>query len=225
MTVLIGVFNLINFGWGVMINSLFSIFLQEPAPHSYGFTPQQNAAFLFSFWIGVLVAQLYGILLNDRIPLYIARRHEGSWSPEYRLYPLWVPGFVTMPIGLGLFGAALEYHLHYMVLALGSFLISFSAVAGVPVAINYVVEAFECNPQEVGTAMNVWRLLLGLVVPFFLSSWEERVGVGWVFGMAAFFSLFAFGLILILIWKGHDMRRLGFTRQSRQSSQHVQIMD
>lgn len=168
-------------------------------------------AVLFSLWVGVLAAQVYGSLLNDRIPHSIWRRKGGPWQPEYRLHTLWFPALI-MPIGCGIFGAALQYHLHYMVLALASFLIVFAGVASVPVPINYLVESYTQNPQEVGTVMNVYRLLLGIVIPFFVDAWTDAVGIGWVFGMAAFFSLAAFGGIVVLIWKGDLIRRKGWVK-------------
>lgn len=118
-----------------------------------------------------------------------------------------------MPIGLGLFGSALEYQLHYMVLALGCFFIYLSSNGAVSAPTNYLVETFRQDPQEVGIALNVWRLLLGLIIPFFIEEWEEKVGVGWVFGMAAFFNLFASCLVFILMWKGPAIRKISLEAQ------------
>lgn len=114
-----------------------------------------------------------------------------------------------MPVGLGIFGSALQYHLHYMVIALGAFMITFAATSSIPVAVNYVVECFRDNPLEVSTIMGVYRLSLGLAVPFFVDPWMAAVhGPGWVFGMAAFFSLLAFSLMVILMFKGHELRQV-----------------
>lgn len=33
-------------------------------------------------------------------------------------------------------------------------------------------------------------------------------GSGWVFGMAAFFSIFAFSFLAVLMWKGHQLRQV-----------------
>lgn len=66
--------------------------------------------------------QIYGYLANDRIPLYICKhRGRGIWQPVYRLHTLWLPGLFGIPLALGLFGASLQYHLHYLVLALACF--------------------------------------------------------------------------------------------------------
>lgn len=194
-----------------MVNTLLTIFLQEPVKKGgYGFTPQQNAAFAFCLWFGIIAAQIYGHYLNDRIPLWLTRRYGGVWKPEYRLHTLWLPASVLLPVGLGIFGAALEYHLHYMVLAFGAFLITFAAMLSVPVAVNYVAECFKEHAAETGTIMGIYRLLLGLIVPFFITPWEHAVSIGWVFGMAAFFSIGSFGLLVVLMWKGHEIRQLSF---------------
>ena len=163
----------------------------------------------------MLAAQAYTYLLNDRVPLRIASRRGNKWKPEYRLYTLWPLCAVCMPIGLGLFGSALQYRLHYMVLALGCFFIYLSSNGAVSVPTNYLVETFRQDPQEVGIALNVWRLLLGLIIPFFIDKWEEAVGIGWVFGMAAFFNLFASLLVFVLMWKGPTIRAFSLKAQDR----------
>ena len=60
-----------------------------------------------SWWFGLIATQLCGYFLNDRIPLHIARR-RGKWYPEFRLYNIFIV-VAASPIGLGLFGAGLQY--------------------------------------------------------------------------------------------------------------------
>ncbi|KAJ5812383.1 major facilitator superfamily domain-containing protein [Penicillium riverlandense] len=205
------------FGWFVSVNTLLTVFLQEPTEDGgYGFTPQQNAGFSFALWLGVIVAQIWGSMFNDRIPLMCARRAGGIWKPEYRFHSLWIPSVLFMPVGLGIFGSALQYHLHYMVLALGSFLITIAAFCSIPVAVNYLMECFRDHPTEVACIMGTYRLTLGLIVPFFVDQWIARVGgPGWVFGMMAFFSLFAFSLVIILMFFGHSLRQIHLGRLSK----------
>jgi len=224
---LTGAFGLASFGWFVTINTLLTIFLQEPKKKGgYAFTPQRNAAcespcafstplemlielVTFALWFGIFAAQTWGYLLNDLVPLWLCRRRGGTWKPEFRLHSLWIPSLIIMPVGLGIFGAALQHHLHYMVLALGSFLVTFAAMASVPVAVNYLAECFRGHTVEVSAILGVYRLSLGLAVPFFIESWIKCIGgPGWVFGMAAFFSIFAFSLLAVLMWKGHQLRQV-----------------
>ena len=108
-----------------------------------------------------------------------------------------VPGFVS-PIGLGIFGAGLHYHVHFMVLALGRFLVVFAATLSVPICINYVTECFLTSANEVAIAMNIYRLGFSIALGFFVFPWKATISVGWVLGMAAFFDIFGAVLIALL---------------------------
>ena len=162
----------------------------------------------FAGWVATLSSLAYGALVGDRLPLYLCKRWGGGlWKPEYRLYSLWGSTFVLVPTGLGLFGAALEYHLHYMVLAFGLFLAAFGTIASAPPTINYLVECFTTHAVEVTSILNFYRLILGVVIPFFVDDWIESVGgTGWVFGMMAILSLVPYAMICMLTWKGPTIR-------------------
>lgn len=143
VTLLAGGFLMLSFGWYVVVSTLLGVFLQTPVKAGgFGFTPTQNSLIYFGLWLGLFLSYLYGVLGNDRIPLWMCKRHAGLWKPELRLFPLLVVPAILYPISLGLFGAALQYHLHYLVLALGTFLLAFAEYATVPVTNNYVAESF-----------------------------------------------------------------------------------
>lgn len=55
VALLTGIYVMINFGWFVMINTLLTVFLQNPLEGGYAFTPQQNAACTFrTVLVGIL---------------------------------------------------------------------------------------------------------------------------------------------------------------------------
>jgi hypothetical protein len=116
---------------------------------------------------------------------------------------------VVYPIGLGLFGGCLYYHWHYMVLALGCFMVIFAAVAMIPPCLNYIVEAFSpAFANEVSAMMNFYRLVFGIGITFFLFPWAEKVGMNWVFGTQAFLTMFAFGMVVLVMKFGPALRKL-----------------
>ena len=154
-----------------------------------------------------MFAQIYGFFANDRLPMWFCRRNGGIWQPEYRLHSLWLPALIVLPIALGLYGASLEYHLHYMVLATANFLGGFATNSLTPVTVYYIVECFNGYAAESAAIMGVYRLAFSLTIPFFAPAWIERVGFGWCLGMAAFFSLFAYTGIILLIFKGSRIRQ------------------
>lgn len=227
VVMIVGFYSFVTFGFSVMINILLTVFLQTPkAEGGYGFSPLQNAACRYSIylvccggnsrqqkvtfnaWVGIILAQAVGWSVGDAIPLWASRRFgHGVWRPEYRLWNIILPGLLS-PIGLGIFGAALQYHLHFMVLALGLFLVVFAATLSVPVCINYATECFLTSPNEVAVAMNMYRLGFSIALGFFTIPWEAAVGAGWVFGMAAFFDIFVGTLVALLAWRGQALRRI-----------------
>ncbi|KAK5172762.1 uncharacterized protein LTR77_002882 [Saxophila tyrrhenica] len=94
-----------------------------------------------------------------------------------------------------------------MVVAFAVCLINITETAPVPVMVNYLCECFSGYAQEVTTAMNFYRTILGLTVPFYIDSWLAAVGDGWTFGMMAFFSLIGFSCTLLLAWRGGAVRK------------------
>ena len=116
-----------------------------------------------------------------------------------------------LPIALGLYGVSLEYHLHYMVLALANFLGGFATNAIIPVTVNYIIECFKGHASESAAIMGLYRLAFSLTMPFFIPAWIDKLGFGWCPGMAAFLSILAYGGIILLLWKGKELRELSFT--------------
>ena len=225
LTLLTGILLTVDYGWLIGQNTLLAVFLQTPVEAGgYGFTPSQNASFNFSQWLGIFSAIAYGYFISDRMPLWICKRRGGVWRLEYRLYPALVPAIVGLPVALGLFGACLQYRIHYMLLAFASFLINMSVNVLTSVMTNYVVECFAGFAAETTTILNFYRLLLGIAIPFFINPWKSEVGIGWVFGMMAFFSLFFSGVVVLFIWYGVEIRQLSLSR-FRESEEGVVLQN
>lgn len=188
--------------------STLAIYVSPPVEAGgYGFSPLELAFFTMTAWVGIIGAQVYGYMFNDKIPLLVARRRRGKWHPEYRLANTVLPG-ILLPIGLAIYGAALHYHLHFMVLALASFLIWFAALLILPICYNYIIECFLLTPVEASVALNSYRIAFGLISVFIVTQWQSAVGVGWMWGMGALFILFVDILMVVVILKGRGVRKL-----------------
>ena len=209
-TILLGGFFIaIIFMFSTAILNNLAVYLQLPPPPvagGYGFTPKQNAYFTFVHILSTMVGQIYGLLFNDSVPLWRCKRAGGVWKPEYRLYPLLFVPMTLSPVALGLFGAGLQYHLHFMVLALSTFLLNIADVVCMPIITAYCVESFLDYAAEVTTILTFYRLVLGLTISFFLTPWTNAVGIGWTYGMMASFVIIAYALTWILEWKGPQIR-------------------
>ncbi|KAH8898683.1 MFS general substrate transporter [Thozetella sp. PMI_491] len=204
---LIASYDTISFGFFIGLNSLIPLWLQNPVSKGgYGFTVLENAGFSMIHFMGLFLSQFYGQLVSDKIPLWLCARRGGEWIPELRLHVLWLPGLFMSPIGLALIGCAMQYHLHWIVMGFGSLFVTFAALQSVPVTMNYVAECFRTHTTAGTIALLSMRQLLGLTITFYITPWTAAVGVGWVYGMMAFFSVFAFLFIVVLMWKGHAIR-------------------
>lgn len=173
-------------------------------------------------WIGFAVGLLYGQFFSDRIPMWFVARNKGVWKPEYRLHTLWPTNFVLMPLGLGLVGIAMEYRLHWIVMAIGQFFVTIGSLVSIPITVNYICECFRTHTVEATLILNSMRLFLGLSINFYIKPWIAAVGVGWVYGMMAFFTVFAFlFLVALMIW-GHAIRQITpFKTTDSEEGEHV----
>ncbi|KAJ5974921.1 synaptic vesicle transporter [Penicillium waksmanii] len=200
-------FLFIALGLPLMQASTLATYLEPPTEaDGYGFSSLQMAFFTMTAWVGIIGAQVYGFLFNDKIPLWLARRRGGTWHTEYRLANTILPSII-IPIGLRIYGAGLDYHLHFMVLALGSFLIWFSALLALPVCYNYIIECFLHHPVEASVSLNAYRVSFGLMSVFIVTQWQGSVGVGSMWGIGAFLILFVDLIMLWIILKGHLVRK------------------
>jgi hypothetical protein len=187
--------------------STLAIYVAPPEiAGGYGFTSLQIAFFTMTAWVGIIGAQVYGYFFNDKTPLWVASRRGGTWHPEYRLANTVVPG-ILLPIGLAIYGAGLHYHLHFMVLAVASFLIWFAALLILPICYNYIIECFLRTPVEAAVSLNSYRIAFGLMSVFIVTQWQSAVGVGWMWGMGAFFVVIVDIVMAAVIFKGHIIRK------------------
>ncbi|RAK95509.1 polyamine transporter [Aspergillus ibericus CBS 121593] len=222
VSVIIGFFIMVDFGFATMAFVLNVTFLEAPRDEGgYGMSKMAVASFTITQTIGVLLVEVYGHFISDRLPFYILRRKTKAneiepteWSPEYRLHCLWFP-VVLLPIGLGLFGASLEYHFHWAILALGYLLISVGAISTLPITMTYLCECFPNHVSEVAAALGIWRLILGLLTTVFITPWNNSFGPGWVFGSSGLFTIPAFGGVVVLMVFGKQIRGMGFRRLRR----------
>ncbi|KFX92357.1 hypothetical protein O988_07311 [Pseudogymnoascus sp. VKM F-3808] len=207
ITLLVGTFVFVALGLPIMQASTLAIYLMPPiSAGGYGFSALQLAFFTMTAWVGIICAQFHGYLFNDRLPLAVASRMGGIWRPEYRLANTLLPG-TLLPVGLAVYGVGLQLRLHYMVLALASFIIWFAALLALPVCYNYIVECFVDTPVEASVALNSYRIAFGLMSVFIITQWQGAVGVGWMWGMGALFVLLVDGLMVVVLCRGHEVRK------------------
>ncbi|KAH8193991.1 hypothetical protein TruAng_011845 [Truncatella angustata] len=224
VTILTSLFCLLNFGFYVGMNSVAPVWLQRPVKSGgYGFTANQNALFQFFHWVGIAMALLYGQLVSDHLPLALAGRfNNGNWKPEYRLHALWLPALICNPIGLGIFGYALQNQLSWGLLGFSHILVTFGSLCITPITVNYLSECLTNNIEETAIVLNAFRVGFGLSLVFYINPWVAKVGFAWAYGTMAFIQVFSWLFLTVLMFRGYQIRQLNpFGLVSTEEGEHV----
>lgn len=221
---LIGLSLMMSITWASGVSTSLALFLQTPVEQGgYGFSPGQNAAMTFTAWVAVVLAQIYGLLVNDRVPLFICKRRGGIWHPEFRLYPLLFPMLMASVAGLAIFGKSLQHHWGPVILGLAMVLINFADISTISPCVTYAVESIGTEAAtEVTTLLSFCRIILGVMMPLFIFDWIDAVGVEWVFGTMAFINAAAYGVVVICMVFGKRLRSLN--KVTTQTEDEIKVM-
>jgi hypothetical protein len=87
-------------------------------------------------------------------------------------------------------------------------MVTFGSIAATPIAVNYACEIFTQAPAETAIVMNTYRVAFGLSVAFYIAPWVEKMGFRWTYGLMAFLQVASFIPVILLMWKGREIRRL-----------------
>jgi MFS family permease len=111
-----------------------------PAP-PYNFNAAQVGLMGLPGLIGNILGTVVGAPLADRIILYLARRNNGIYEPEMRLWLLlaFAPLF---PTGLIVFGYALGQGMSWPIVAVGLGIFAFAMPPIASVALSYLTDAY-----------------------------------------------------------------------------------
>lgn len=115
---------------------------------AYGFAPYQIGLCFFAAIIGAIIGIFVGGVLTDKVADFFTRRNGGVREPEMRL-PAIAVSLVTTPLALLLYGAGIQYNLHWMCPTMGLALLNFSVVQATNVALVYVIDAYRPIAGEV----------------------------------------------------------------------------
>lgn len=111
--------------WGSLVMSVTIGFLvavtsnvASAFSNAYGFEPYQTGLCFFSSIIGSLIGVLAGGHLGDMSADWLTKRNGGLREPEMRL-PAILISLITTPLALVLYGAGIQYDLHWMCPTIG----------------------------------------------------------------------------------------------------------
>ncbi|OAA56302.1 MFS transporter [Niveomyces insectorum RCEF 264] len=144
-------------------------------PELYNFSDLGVGNLNIASLIGAVLGCIVGGPATDWLVAIISKRKGGLFRPEERLYFIIVP-LVFGPIGLMLWGAGLEKHLHWSV-AVAGWGVTYGVLCLVPaVAITYVVDCYRPLAGETLTSMTAFKNTFAFGLSFGEASWIELDG-------------------------------------------------
>jgi hypothetical protein len=115
---------------------------------TYDFKPWQTGLCFIAAIFGALFGIFCGGALGDMTADFFTKRNHGIREPEMRL-PAIMLSLVTTPLALLLYGAGIQYKLHWICPTMGLALLNFSIVQATNVALVYTIDSYRPIAGEV----------------------------------------------------------------------------
>ncbi|KAF9890170.1 hypothetical protein FE257_006331 [Aspergillus nanangensis] len=190
--------------WFSLNSSAGSYFLLDPP---YEFNPSAIGLFHLGGFIGAFLGTLTAPYLNDWFIVRSARRNEGIFEPEMRLW-MSIPGSVFNCVGLLVFGVGLGRGMHWAILAVGCGIFGFGFIITADVALTYLTD---CYPDILGDALIAVVFIrngFAMIVRFAFTPWITGMGIQNTFILISVIALATaiFPIVLMIYGKRARVR-------------------
>ncbi|KAG1738139.1 major facilitator superfamily domain-containing protein [Suillus paluster] len=192
--ILVAFFEALVFGFSVGINVTNVVFLGSPPPVGFGFSEFAVAGAYATPILAVILGELGGRFLNDRIMNLTVRKNKGIFEAESRLWacyaamPLYICGFLTLGAGI--------QHLNIAALILGWGIAEVAVMVNTVAVYAYCNDCFPRHQGEISALINLARTLGGFSVAYFQVPWATKSGGIETFGVEAAIVI---GLFLLAV--------------------------
>ncbi|OJJ47341.1 hypothetical protein ASPZODRAFT_2129058 [Penicilliopsis zonata CBS 506.65] len=167
---------------------LFTTFT-EVFEGQYGFSSGASGLSFLGSGVGMLVGLVYSGTLSDK---GIKRKLENKepLKPEDRL-PSYItlPGALSIPVGLFVYGWSTDKHLHWIVPEIGTAITGYGMIVILMAVQTYLVDAFTKHAASAIAACTVLRSLAGGFLPLCGLKLYDRLGLGWGNTLLGFIAL------------------------------------
>ncbi|GAA6004698.1 hypothetical protein JCM11491_002199 [Sporobolomyces phaffii] len=128
--------------------------------------------------LGFFLAAQGGARLLDVIYRRLKVRYDSPGRPEFRL-PFQFPAAVLLPVGLLLYGWGAQHALHWIVVDIGLFLVSFAMILVFQSTQMYLIDTFTMYSASAIAAAVCLRSLFGFALPLAAPYMWDSLGYGW----------------------------------------------
>ncbi|KAG1778135.1 major facilitator superfamily domain-containing protein [Suillus placidus] len=181
--ILVAFFEAFVFGFSVGINVTNVVFMGSPPPVGFEFSQFGVAGAYATPILAVILGELGGRFLNDRIMKFTVRKNKGIFEAESRLWacyaamPLFICGFLTLGAGI--------QHLNKAALILGWGIAEVAVMVNTVAVYAYCNDCFPRRQGEISALLNLARVLGGFSVAYFQVPWATKSGGIQTYGVEA----------------------------------------
>ncbi|KAI7167696.1 MFS general substrate transporter [Hortaea werneckii] len=194
--------------WFNVLNATASLILGG-AP--YNFSSSMVGLSYLSCLLGVIAAALYTGYFSDWMALKLARRNNGIFEPEHRLWGFALPTLV-LPASLILWGVGAAHGVHWFGLIVAMFGTAFCNTAGITLSVNYLVDSYHEISGDGMTTVMLIRNTMSFAIGYAITPWVDDLGYEGCFISAAFVGLAIGAVFLLMTWRGKHLREMHRTR-------------
>ncbi|PFH60570.1 hypothetical protein XA68_10737 [Ophiocordyceps unilateralis] len=198
----------------VILGSMKAIIFPEPP---YNFNPRQLGMLQLGPLIGSALAGLYGGLLSDKAIVWFAKRNNGVFEPEMRLYLLPFPA-ILMSAGIATFGVTAGLGMHWIYPSIGSAMTSFGFSSTADLVLTVIIDAYPDIISQSFVVIAFFRNIIGMAGVLSLTPWRQSMGTVHMFIVIAVLSLVVNGFALPLVIWGKRLRAKTAPRYYRMAS-------
>lgn len=188
--------------WFNILNATASIILGgEP----YNFSPAIVGLSYISCIIGVTIAALFTGVFSDWFVIRLARRNNGIFEPEQRLW-LFAAATIILPGGSILWGVGAAHGIHWFGLLFAMFLISMCNACGVTLSLAYLVDSYREIAGDALATCIIVRNTMSFAIGYGITPWLDTLGYQNCFISVAFVGLAVCSVFLVMIKFGKGFR-------------------
>lgn len=188
--------------WFNILNATASIILGG-AP--YHFSAAIVGLCYIACIIGVTLASLFTGVFSDYFVIRLARRNQGVFEPEQRLW-LFAVATILLPCGAILWGVGAAHGIHWFGLLFAMFLISMCNACGISLSLAYLVDSYREIAGDALATCIIVRNTMSFAIGYGITPWLDALGYQNCFISVAFVGLAVCGVFLVMIWCGKGLR-------------------
>ncbi|KAL3452704.1 major facilitator superfamily domain-containing protein [Aspergillus insuetus] len=155
----------------------------------YEFSSGTSGLAFLGSGVGMLFGLLYAGILSDRaVKMKLARDQQPT--PEDRLpWSIVLPGSLSIPAGLFIYGWATDQKIHWMLPEFGNAVTGFGMILILMGVQTYLVDAFTVHAASAIAACTILRSLAGGLIPLGGLQLYDALGLGWGNSLLGFIAL------------------------------------